>query len=305
MINICLSCDEKYTKYAGVVIASILANAKQEDDLYFYILDGNITEESKNKILSLKKIKNCTIKFLYVNDKEFEDYKNIPNHDYISISTYYRLKLATLLPDVDKIIYLDCDVIVRDSLQELYNIDLKDNIYGGVLDIDVSLRNNPKYVNAGVLLMDLSKVRHYNIEKQFVEYAKNNWQYIQLGDQGVINDVLQDKILTIPKKYNVQSECFIKRSSFTKIPVIIHFVGGKKPWHFASWSFHKDLYFKYLQLTPWKVSGIKLLLYWKLLNKIASFTTWYKHRPLFFLQAKFWRAVVKTYLNNERDDICQ
>ncbi len=293
-INICLSCDENYAQYAGVVIASILANSKADEDVFIYILDGNISESSKNKILSLKSIKDCSIEFVEVNEKDFEDYKKIPNHDYISISTYFRLKLATLLPEVDKIIYLDCDVIACESLRDLYNINLGENIFGGVLDIDLALRNNPKYVNAGVLLMDLDKVRQQNIENQFLEYTQNNWQNIQLGDQGVINDVLKGKILNIADKYNVQSECYLRRSTFTKAPVIVHFIGGRKPWHYASWSVHKYLYFKYLQMTPWKLSD-KELFKWTTLNKFSSFISWFKHRPLFYLQSKFWNAVKKDH----------
>lgn len=293
-INICLSCDENYAQYAGVVIASILANSKADEDIFIYILDGNISESSKNKILSLKSIKDCSIEFVKVNEKDFEDYKNIPNHDYISISTYFRLKLATLLPEIDRIIYLDCDVIVCESLKGLYNLDLGNNIFGGVLDIDLRLRNNPKYVNAGVLLMDLTKVRQNGVENQFLEYTQKNWQNIQLGDQGVINDVLRDKILNIPEKFNVQSECYIRRSTFTKAPVIVHFIGGKKPWHYSSWSVHKDLYFRYLQMTPWKLSD-KELFKWTTLNKFSSFVSWFKHRPFFYLQPKFWNAVKKDY----------
>lgn len=297
--NICLSCDENYAQYAGVVIASILSNAKIDDNICIYVLDGNITQASKEKILSLKSIKDCNIEFVSVDEKEFEDYKKIPNHDYISISTYYRLKLSTLLPNVDKIIYLDCDVVVCDSLKELFNLDLEKSIFGGVLDIDLPLRNNPKYVNAGVLLMDLDKVRQQNIENQFLEYTQNNWQNIQLGDQGVINDVLKDKILNIAEKYNVQSECYIRRSSFTKNPTIVHFIGVKKPWHYGSWSVHKDLYFKYLQMTPWKFSD-KELFKWTTLNKFSSFVTWFKHRPFFYLQAKFWNAVKKDLATQDK-----
>ena len=65
-INIALSCDENYSKYAGIVIASILANAKNTDILDIYILDGGISEKSKEKILSLKNIKNCNIEFVTV-----------------------------------------------------------------------------------------------------------------------------------------------------------------------------------------------------------------------------------------------
>ncbi len=297
-INICLSCDENYAKHAGVVIASILAHSSADEDIHIYILDGNISKNSKEKILSLKSIKRCSIEFVEVNERDFEEYKGISNHSYISIPTFYRLKLASLLPTVDKVIYLDCDVAVCSSLKELFNTDLKENVFGGVLDIDLHLRNNPNYINASVLLMDLNKVRELNIENKFYNYAKENFDNIQLADQGIINAVLTDKILIIDSKFNVQSECFIRRSSFTKDPAIVHFIGSQKPWHFGSWSVHKDLYFRYLQMTPWKLSD-KELKKWGLPNKIYSFYMWFCHRPFFYLQKKFWSAVKKDMQTND------
>jgi len=100
-INICLSCDENYSKYAGVVIASILANAKAEDDLHFYILDGGITKDSKEKILSLKNIKVCEIEFVLINNDDFEEYNVVKTHPYISLAACYRLKLASLWSKIE------------------------------------------------------------------------------------------------------------------------------------------------------------------------------------------------------------
>lgn len=301
-INICLSCDENYSKYAGVVIASILHNAKASDDIYIYVLDGNITESSKNKILSLKAIKDCSINFVKVNEEDFEDYKGLSNHSYISIPTFYRLKLASLLPNVDRIIYLDCDVVVCSTLIDLFNTDLGENVFAGVLDIDLKQKNNPNYVNAGVLLMDLNKVRQHNIEETFYNYTKDNFDNIKLADQGIINDVLKDKILTVDEKYNVQSECFIRRSSFTKNPKIIHFIGDKKPWTKRSWSVHKDLYYKYLQMTPWRLNGFSFFIN-KDINKINGFWGWFMHRPFFYLQKKFWKAVKEDISTKDKPKI--
>ena len=105
-INVCLACDDNYSKYAGVVIASALANSALKDNLCFYILDGGIKEENKAKINELKSIKNCEINFISIDESLFEEYKKIKTHSYITIATYYRLKLPSLLPNVKKIIYL-------------------------------------------------------------------------------------------------------------------------------------------------------------------------------------------------------
>lgn len=96
-INVCLSCDENYAQYAGVVIASTLANARAEDYLQFYILDKNISQESKEKILSLKYIKDCDIEFIQVNEEDFEDYKMIKTHPYISLTVYLQTKISVFI----------------------------------------------------------------------------------------------------------------------------------------------------------------------------------------------------------------
>ena len=92
-INVCVACDDNYAKHAGVVIASALKNAEKNDELHFYILDGGIKEENKSRILELKEIKDCEIQFIQINETLFEDYKKVQTHEYITIATYFRLKL--------------------------------------------------------------------------------------------------------------------------------------------------------------------------------------------------------------------
>ena len=105
-INICLSCDNNYAKHAGVVIASILKNAAEADILAFYILDGGISDKNKTELESLKSLRKCEIVFISIDNDLFIDYLNVKTHAYLSIAAYYRLKLGSLLPYIDKIIYL-------------------------------------------------------------------------------------------------------------------------------------------------------------------------------------------------------
>ncbi len=298
-INVCLACDDNYSKYAGVVIASILDNAKSDDNICVYVLDGGITQENKDKINSLKSIKDCKINFVGINNSMFDDYAKVSTNKYISLATFYRLKLSELLPNVDRVIYLDCDVVVNKSLKDLFNSDLDGLAIGGVSDIDKrKVRKNPDYVNAGMLVMDLKTIREQNIESQFLEWTKQNINTIKLGDQEIINEVLKGKIKLLNKRWNVQSSNFVNRSSYTHHPYIIHFVSKRKPWHFGSFSYHKDYYFKYLELTPWKIpAGEKD--YWGRQNKIASFFGYIKYRPLFLFRPRFWVALYNTYVKND------
>ncbi len=295
-INVCISCDDNYSKYAGVVIASILSNAAQEDDLSIYILDGGISEEHKSEIFSLKSIKDCEINFVAVDQSLFEDYSKIKTHSYVTVATYYRLKLSSLLPNVDRIIYFDCDMVVNSSLAELFNTDMQDCLIAGVKDLNKKeLKKNPSYVNAGMLVFDLKNMRSDNTENRFLEWTKANAESIKVGDQTIINEVCKGRIKVVSDVWNVQSSNFTNRSSYTNNPRVVHFVARKKPWHWASFSIHKGLYFKYLQLTPWKLSE-KEYKHWTRDNQIASLIEYVKYRPIFFLRPRFYEALIKTYL---------
>ncbi len=296
-INVCLACDNNYAKYAGVVVASVLANSKDDEDLRFYILDGGISESKKTEILSLKSIKDCKIEFVQIDEAMFEDYKKVATHKYISIATYYRLRLATLLPEVERIIYFDCDMVVNSSLNNLFNVELGENVIAGVRDINKRmLQQNPSYINAGMVLFDLNKIREENIEQKFYDYTNENFETIKMGDQTIINEVLKGRIKIVEDEWNVQSSNFTNRSSYTKHPYIIHYVAKRKPWHFGSFSVHRQLYFKYLQMTPWKLNGFKEKFYWYYLNQIMSLINYVIYRPLFLFRPRFYEAIFKSYI---------
>lgn len=296
-INVCLACDNNYAKYAGVVIASILANSQQDENINCYILDGGISDDNKSKFNELKTIKNCHIEFVQIDESMFEDYKKVATHKYLSIAAYYRLRLATLLPNIDRIIYFDCDVIVNSSLKELFNVDLHNNIIAGVKDINKKmLKINPNYINSGMIVMDLNKIRQENIEQQFYDWTKEHIETIKVGDQEIINEVLKNRIEIVNDEWNVQSSNFTNRSSYTSNPKVIHYVAKKKPWHYGSFSYHRNYYFKYLQLTSWKLSK-KELFKWTKINQLVSLLKYVQYRPFFLFRPRFYKAIYYTYFN--------
>lgn len=293
-INVCVACDDNYSRYAAVVIASILANAKDDDDLYFYILDGGISEVSRSKMLKLTTIRDCNINFVNIDDSMFSDYMAVKTHGYISLPTFYRLKAASLMPDVDRIIYFDCDVVVNSCLNDLFFADLDGNAVGGVLDIKKRMvKKNPTYVNAGMLVLDLSKIREENIEEEFLIWTREHFDEITVGDQQIINETLKGRIKLLPSKWNVQTSNFTNRSSYEKCPNVIHYVGGQKPWKPASWNYFKWFYRKYEEMTPWAEhrtpKEIKQ-------DDIEGMKGYLKYRPLFFLRPRFYKAVYYTYI---------
>ena len=267
-INVCLATDRNYLQYAGAVIASILKNASEDDSLTFYILQDNLNEEDRNKIRKLNSLKACEFRFIT------PDLTNLPKGKflkYISQASLLRLQLPDLLPDVKRIIYLDCDVIVTSSLHELWNTPTGDAIGAGVADYNSGMEEHQKsigsdgftYINSGVFLFNLDLARKNNTVAAFFETAAELKERATLLDQDIINVALKGKIHILPLKWNLATGYFKRRYDVqyysdeeimeaVKSPGILHFSGKKKPW---SWNRCRHAfwleYFNAIKKTPW------------------------------------------------------
>lgn len=276
-INICFATDENYLKYMATAMVSILQTANKGDELHFYILCDKVSNNSKQYINSLKKFKDFGVEFLDVDIKDFISFPAGGKH--ISNTTYFRYKISELCRDISKIIYLDCDVIIKQSLAELFETDIKDYYLAGVEDIGYYyLRQyNPEfiykssfYINAGVLLINLKRWRQDKLYNKLMEFTIKDGDKIKIGDQDVINAVCSGKIKELDYKWNVQDSFYRstperrynpnrkKIIQAAKFPAIIHYTYKKKPWNTMSMPRTKDwLYFDYLRID--KVWSLKFI----------------------------------------------
>ena len=251
MINICFAADEHYLQYMATAMVSLLKNASTEDELHFYILCNQISDSSKEYIKSLKNFKDFDIDFLDMDIKEFEEFPSGGSH--ISNTTYFRYKIAELCPNIDKIIYIDCDVIVKTSISELFEVDLTGYWIGGVEDIgyyywrtvddSFYIYKTGFYINAGMLLINLDEWRKNDLFHKFIDYTIKNADKIKIGDQDVINQVCIEKIKELDYKWNVQDSFYRAKPErafnpncqkiiyASKHPAIIHYTCIKKPWN--------------------------------------------------------------------------
>ena len=155
--------------------------------------------------------------------------------------TYYRLFIASLFPQYNKILYLDCDIVVLGDISELYHIELEDHILGAVSDQFVSNTNEFKlyvekaigiapnhYVNAGVLVINLEQFRKNDIEKQFIRLITEYDFDLLDPDQAYLNYLCRDKILYLPNGWNkvpMPLDCEGNKN-------IVHYALYKKPWQY-------------------------------------------------------------------------
>lgn len=303
-IPICFATDDKFFKCLCVCVASILKNANVDDEFEFYILNSNcISHENKNIFTELKKIKNFEVYYIDVDKDVIE---NLLKKAGITIApeTYFRLFLSSLLPKhLTKVIYLDGDTIVCESIKDLFMTDLSDYYIAGVEDIgyyDNSIcfgrkRENFTYVNAGLILVNLEKFRKENVELKFISFLNNPGIKLFHHDQDIINFVLHDKCKILDLRYNVQDTFYniskgvrlhpaqdrIKKA--LKNPAIIHFSGSSKPWKF-SYSVYAKYWFKYLKYTPYKHN-------FKISDRIK-----FSFRKYFFYLKLYFRVILSPIL---------
>ena len=267
-INICFTSDNNYVRPLSCTIASILKNTSSETDLHIFILEHDISFENKNKILSLKNIKDCEISFIKIDSSIFCNFPDFKG-SYITKTAYFRFLVADLLKDIDKILYLDSDIIVLSQIEALFSEDITDFYIGAVEDIGFYfdraclIKSFDTYVNSGVLLINLKKWRQDNISQKLFDVVEKYGYNLIYHDQTAINLVCEGKIKILDLSYNLQVFIFYQLSillnhplrkqllQILKEPKIIHYTNNRKPWN--TYCPLRKYYLEYEKITPFNV----------------------------------------------------
>ncbi len=273
-LNIAYSSDNNYAKQLGISILSLLESNAKTEEINIYVIDNGINESNKEKIEEIVKKYNRNIVFF----KFKEICKNLKTDNTFSLSSFGRIFLSSI-KDIDKIIYIDCDMVVCKSLKELFDTDMTNYYVAGVQDNVskfyrelVGLSEVDRYINAGFLLINTKKWREDNIEEKCIKFIERYHGSVPHHDQGVINGVCKEKIYILPPQYNLQCPMFdyqtkeIRQLSnieeyykqeeidyAKKNPVIIHFTKGffNRPWNVKCTHPLKDKYLYYMNKSPW------------------------------------------------------
>ena len=270
-INIVLNTDSQYVVHCCTMLSSLFEN-NINSKFNIHVISGGLTGPCISDIKNLVEEKYNQKLYLYIIDSEelyyFPKYKN----SHISEAANYRLFVDKILPSyIDKVLYLDCDLIVNNSLEPLWSIDISDcpiaaveDMWSGKDDNYIRLGYDKKYgyFNSGVLLVNLKWWRENNICNKFVEYLKCH-DKLKFVDQDILNGMFYNSRKLIPFKWNVQDGLLrrkpkVRKSSMPKLqnqiicPAIIHYTGSRKPWNYDCINPYKERYFKYLDMTKWK-----------------------------------------------------
>ncbi|OBQ54102.1 glycosyltransferase family 8 protein [Tamlana sp. s12] len=279
-IHVALSSDENYVPFLATAIISIIENNGEESKLTFHIISVGISLDSQNKLQNMieSNAANC-------NFYDFEKSRELVG-DFIfevdKINKYARLYLSKLLPEtIEKVIYLDCDVLVLGSFNALWDINIDNYSFAGVPDVitanhksSIGIPLDKKYYNSGMLIMNLKKFREEKSIVRVEEYMKTylNRKVKYSNDQAVINALFHDDFYTLPPKYNCITPFYlmtkpqIEKLFGMKIfysndelqeainnPILVHLTPSfiKRPWVKGSEHPLTEKYLMYLKKTPW------------------------------------------------------
>jgi lipopolysaccharide biosynthesis glycosyltransferase len=292
VISIVIASDDNYVPHLGALMASIFDNISPDACVDLLILDGGICQDNQDMLKRLAPTL-ASIYFIPMSD----EFTSFFTHMHFSRATFYRLILDSMLVSRDKVIYIDCDTIVLGNLCELWDVDMADKPIAAVHDyimehfcnshvlsadfagslparryltdyVGIPARDCDQYFQAGVLIMNLRKLRELGLSKRMVEslLARKYW----FLDQDVLNKYFCAAHVSLPAEWNfvnctddISHSLDHRRAMELKDArcrlKIIHYAGYEaKPWVNRS-AFMGEYYFYYLRRTYWyeQVLGLR------------------------------------------------
>ena len=267
IMNVCFVVNDKYTNQLIVTLVSLFDNNPNEK-FKIFVLHSDLKDEKIDFLNNIINETNHELICIKVNDDCLGDVP-ILRKDF-NKTPYYKLLIPELIPkNIDRVLYLDVDIIVNGSIKELYYLDINDNFFAAVPDFIINKRDleykkrlgmkeNDKYFNSGVMLFDMNNFRkEYTLEKA-LNYIKMNGNEFKFHDQEVLNGMYFKKCYILDDIYNYITmyssiKDLIKYYTVdiwrTNKNILIHFA-NLKPWNTNYIGKYENYFWKYAKNSP-------------------------------------------------------
>lgn len=285
VLNVAYHSSDLFAPVLATSLASLFENNKNFDEIHVYIFEYPMNEYNKLKLNKLADKYGRNLHYILMPDiNKDEDLGLVEvKHNGWFFYSYIKLYLDDLLPkSIEKVLYLDSDILVVDDLTELWRMDLQGHVAAGVIDCIgekyyelLGLSKGAYYCNSGMILEDLKAWREKKIGDKVREYCRVNGGYIFFMEQTAFNAGVQEDILILHPKYNMYTMMeLISYEELTKLrkieryytkkeieeavahPAIIHltntFLLANRAWYEGTKHPRADEYQKYKAMTPWK-----------------------------------------------------
>lgn len=248
-MNILVTLNSNYIKPLKVMLKSLfLSNSKEKFTIY--LMHSSIKDEELEDLNNFIKMNGSQLEILYIDNSYFEDAPIILHY---TKEMYYRLLAFKFLPkEIDRVLYLDPDILVINPIRELYYMDINEYLYAAAYHDKITVKGINKlrlypyeinaYYNSGVLLMNLEFQRKFINENEIYKFVEKNKAKLIMPDQDILNALYSKKIKSLDEKlynydvryyryYKIMTNGMCDMDYVIKNTVILHFCGKKKPWH--------------------------------------------------------------------------
>lgn len=248
-MNLLFSIDDRYVDQLATVLTSIAENTPGDDFQVYVIADHPLADN--DRLAAYCQSLQMTYHPIVIDP---QDFAQAPITDRYPTTIYYRLLAFQYLPaDLDRILYLDADVLCINDLRPLYQLDLSRHLYASAIhtaltnttDVINKIRlqnfDADGYYNSGVLLMNLDLIRQRVKAMDIFNYIEENRRVQLLPDQDVLNALYGDQIKSVPDElynFDARKGRVYETISFgewtldwvMKHTAILHYCGRDKPW---------------------------------------------------------------------------
>ena len=292
-VPIAFAFDSNLVFPASVCLSSLLKNANAETFYDIYILHSRDEDFERSELNRLPLFyANCRIQYRTV-DGFFDSAYEIRG---ITTPAYYRLLIPELIPEYDKVIYSDVDVIFRMDLSELYSMDLSDNYLAATRDVGLNLSKDGvdyidsmtelevgNYLQSGFIMLNSKKIREDGLVAKFKEQAKRK---LKFQDQDILNIVCKGKVKFLSLEYNMTDYSFYyamkerellykwfddRAISNAVANGNLHF-NGHKPW--KKYCVNFDIWWEYYRKSPFYDEKFYFDFYYNKLDELDQLTLW-------------------------------
>lgn len=245
-IPIVMICDRNFVMQTCVALASLCLNKKETTKYEVFVIVADCDNESASL---LEKTSSADFRVKVI-DTTLDKYRNIKQLAHVPLASCLKFDVCELIPQYDKLLYLDGDMIIRQDLSELYQTELADNYVAGVVH-SLGVLTGERKLNGGVLLFNASKIRQEALRDVFINTRQSLGNRKSM-DQETFHIVFGDKKVFLPPKYNVMLDkldyekkyysikdynaffhtVYKSRREILDTAVIIHFTGEIKPWSY-------------------------------------------------------------------------
>ncbi len=264
-VQVVVGCDDGYARHLAVMLLSLFAYSTTPFVQVHVLVPPDFTSKAPLDHALGERADRLTYHVL-----ADDVIRGLKQRDDLTAATYYRLLMSEALPpEVERVIYLDCDLVLRYNVAALWEIPLGDAIVGAVRDCSfihnhiLGLADDALYFNAGVLLIDLARWRSETIGQAALSFAAAYPERLSYNDQCALNWVLRGRWTPLDPVWNVQTQHLGRLTNdgleyLRPLPAIaeaariVHFNEPGRPWRYMDTHPFKSDYLSYKARTPWR-----------------------------------------------------